>query len=284
MADSPRKPKLSGATRKPLTNYYRGGNAEQKSPFEKRVPLKKKSLLLIKFIDVLVICLLLFLLIYSVLVGSMPNIDVNNTAYHSKEEYKAATAKLLGNVGNRTKITFNDHFVADNLQKQFPEIRDISIELPLVGQTPIVRLDISPPSFFLSSNGTVYVVDTEGTAIAKSLSLPQIRNLPMINDQSEFNVDIGKRVLSSSQAQFVKVLLEQLRHANVPVKALILPVAAQEMDLQTKDHPYYTKLFLGGDPLVETGQFLAARHQFDAKDQQPAEYLDVRVAGKIFYK
>jgi len=41
---------------------------------------------------------------------------------------------------------------------------------------------------------------------------------------------------------------------------------------------------MGGDALVQTGQFLAARKEFDISKKQPPEYLDVRVSGKIFYK
>jgi hypothetical protein len=70
----------------------------------------------------------------------------------------------------------------------------------------------------------------------------------------------------------------------VSIKSLTLPKSVQELDLHTSDRTYFVKFYLGGDALQQTGQFLAARHQFDITNSQPAEYLDVRVAGKIFYK
>jgi hypothetical protein len=70
----------------------------------------------------------------------------------------------------------------------------------------------------------------------------------------------------------------------VSVSSLTLPKTAQELDLRTKDRPYYVKFYLGGDALLQAGQFLATRRQFDTSNTQPAEYLDVRVEGKIFYK
>jgi hypothetical protein len=36
--------------------------------------------------------------------------------------------------------------------------------------------------------------------------------------------------------------------------------------------------------MQQAGQFLATRNQFNDTNTQPAEYLDVRVPGKVFYK
>jgi hypothetical protein len=63
-----------------------------------------------------------------------------------------------------------------------------------------------------------------------------------------------------------------------------LPSTAEELDIHTPDRPYYVKFYLAGDALLQTGQYLASRHQFDTTNSQPAEYLDVRIPGKIFYK
>jgi hypothetical protein len=77
--------------------------------------------------------------------------------------------------------------------------------------------------------------------------------------------------------------LAQTRRAGVPIKSLTFPPLAQELDLATEDQPYFVKFYLGGDPLVQAGTFLAARHQFSS-GVKPSVYLDVRVPGKIFYK
>jgi hypothetical protein len=70
----------------------------------------------------------------------------------------------------------------------------------------------------------------------------------------------------------------------VTITSLSLPSKPSELDLRTKDRPYFVKFYMGGDALTQAGQFLAARAQFDRQNHQPADYLDVRVAGKIFYK
>ncbi len=121
-------------------------------------------------------------------------------------------------------------------------------------------------------------------ATATTDQLPQIKNLVRLDDQSGFTTQVGKQVLSSQSVNFINNMLAQLQRAKIPVKSLILPKQAQELDLRTNDRPYYVKFYLSGDVLYETGQFLASRHYFDQNHKQPQRYLDVRLGGKIFYK
>jgi hypothetical protein len=108
--------------------------------------------------------------------------------------------------------------------------------------------------------------------------------LTEVTDQSGFSANAGQQVMSADSVKFVNALVAQLKHANVPISEIILPPLAQELNLKISDRPYYVKFYLGGDVLQQTGQFLATRKQFSQTNTQPAEYLDVRVPGKIFYK
>jgi hypothetical protein len=90
--------------------------------------------------------------------------------------------------------------------------------------------------------------------------------------------------LSAIDIAFIKAILVHCAKTGIKVDSLTLPTIAQEVDLRTKDRPYFVKFYLGGDSATQIGQFLAARHNFDQTGSQPGEYLDVRVNGKIFYK
>src|SRR5207302_459575 len=101
-------------------------------------------------------------------------------------------------------------------------------------------------------------------------------------DQSGFKTQAGQPALSSQAVNFIKNIITQCHGAKVPVASLTLPKTAQELDFKAADRPYFVKFYLGGDPVLETGQFLAARHRFD-QTGQPTSYLDVRVNGKIYF-
>lgn len=271
--------------RMPL-NYYRSGPAEKgSSPFVKKtVRIGKKRKYIIRILDIVVIIILLYVLGYSLLVKANPKVVVNDTTYHSHANYQAAATKQLSSLKNRNKITLNERGIVDALKKQFPELDNVRVELPLLSETPTIHLSVAKPSFFLASHGANYIIDSQGVATAKAASLPKIKDLTTLTDDSGFSAKLGQQVLSAQNVTFINSVLQQATHANVPVKSLTLPSQAEELDLRTTDHGYYVKFYLGGDPILQSGQFLAARHQFDQSGHQPAQYLDVRVNGKIFYK
>lgn len=279
------KPAPGRGGRVPL-NYYRSGPAKTgASPFaRKRTQKGRARKYFIRGLDIVVVILLLCGLVYSLLVRSTPRVVLNDTTYHSLADYKSAAAKELSALKNRNKITLNEPQIISSLQKQFPEIANASLELPLFSETPIIHLSIAKPSFFLSSNGVNYVIDSQGVATAASHNLPQIKNLITLTDQSGFNARPGDRLLSAQSVDFINAVLAQTAHAKLSIKSLVLPAQAEELDLYTTDRGYFVKFYLGGDPALQAGQFLATRHNFDQTGKQPSSYIDVRVPGKIFYK
>lgn len=279
-----------GATNKrrvPLT-YYRAANQEpdvQRSPFTRRVDTTGKGhKVFFATLDIIVIAAVIFGIFYSLMVRPDPVVKADDTSYHQVGVYQEAAARLLGDAKNRTKITFSEASVTRPLQKQFPEISAARVELPLVGQRPILRLSIAKPVLRLSGDNGSYVIDGQGTAVARSVDLPQVKGLPVIDDQSSFEIKPGQAALSTASIQFIQTLLSQCRANHVPIKSLTLPAAPLELDLRTKDQHYFVKFYLDGDAGVQTGQFLAARDQFNKDKSGPAQYLDVRVNGKVFYK
>jgi hypothetical protein len=78
-------------------------------------------------------------------------------------------------------------------------------------------------------------------------------------------------------------LAAEIGRKQIPIKDMVLSRSPQEVDLYTNDYGYYTKFYMGGDAVIQAGQYLAARNSFNAVTA-PQQYLDVRIAGKVFYK
>jgi len=284
------QPRRSAARDKlaPPAKYYRSGQLSDKaaSPFKSQAkpPKAARRKVLFGLADIIVVTALVVGLAYSLLVKPDPEILANSSAYHPSSVYKQAAIKQFQLLKNRNKVSLDETGIVQSLERQFPEIAGASVELPLFGETPILHLDIAPPSFFLASAGKSYIVDQQGKVVAQSASLPEIKNLTEVIDQSGFTVIIGSQTLSASDVNFINTVAAEVNYAKIPIASLTLPSLAQEMDLRTTDCGYYVKFFLGGDPLLQSGQFLAARYNFDQSGSQPSQYLDVRVPGKIYYK
>ncbi len=274
----------SHETNKTPLNFYRSPpKLQNDSPFEKKQKESKRRVLFSKSVDLLLIVFALFALGYILIIRPQPKVGVDSTTYHPTKYYSDFLSSEFKNIKNRNKITFDEGLIVADLKKSFPEVSDASISLNLVGQTPTVQISISEPAFILNSQQADYLVDRDGVAVTNRTDLAKLSGLPLLLDQTGFNVSLGKQVISSEQVKFINQLIAQSKKFKVPIASLTLPAKAQELDLRTKDHSYFIKFFLGGDSSTQIGQYLAARHQFDQTGKQPSKYLDVRVSGKIYY-
>ena len=281
-----RKPSLSPGRRPPLSTYYRGEpGPAAKSPFQQSKPAGRGARRFIfGFLDIIILAILLLGLAYSLLLKPSPILILSSSDYHDKSAYQSSADQVFSSIRNRNKLTFNEAGVIKQLKTKFPEISSASVELPFFSQQPTLRLIISKPSLLMTSGGRRYVVDSQGVIAGTAGVIKNSSRLAKITDQSGFNAQIGGPVLSSADITFIKTLLSEAKAADIPLSSMTLPASAEELDIRTADQPYFVKFFLGGDALRQTGQFLAARHNFQQKGPAPAEYLDVRVPGKIFYK
>ena len=265
--------------------YGPSPKAPPRSPFQKRPPLPKSPKQLVgRFINFLVLIAIIAGLTFCLIVKPRPQTVVSSNAYHPSAVYETAANNVFKALRNRTKLTLDERGIISALKKQFPEIDTVKIEVPIVSQIPTLRLSIAPPTFNFSSHDNLYVVGSNGVVTGLSSRLAGASKLPDVIDQSGFAAAPGKQVLGTEAIAFINTLLTQCQRAGVKVQSLTLPATAQELDLRVQNQPYFVKFYLGGDSLNQAGQYLAAKHKFDSEDLQPEQYLDVRVAGKIYYR
>lgn len=281
-----REPNLSG---RPAMTYYRSGPADTPSPFKKSEKLKKHKSAAGRIFDWAVILAAIAFVVYALTLGSNPKTVVDSTAYHQAAVYNDAADQIASGLKYRNKLTFDDSSLAAELKKRFPEVSGVSSDISLLSREPKLHISVAKPSLlFLGTAGTFgadwrMVIDANGTVVGDAKDFPNIKDLPTIFDDTGFGARKGEAALSRSDVDFILTVIAQAKRASVPIKSLTFPQSAQELDIRTKDKPYFVKFYLGGDPLVQSGQFLAARHRFDQQNKQPNKYLDVRVSGKIFY-
>lgn len=274
------------SSKKTSLTYYRSGKPNtNSSPFEKdKKPKNKIGKIFSRLLDFSILAVVILCLVYSLMVKADPTIDLNSEVYRNTVTYKKFATQQLQQLKNHSKLTLDDAKIINSLQKKLPEISSANIELPLFSQTPTVHINVSSPAFFINSAGSIYIVDSKGTAVARASEFPNIKNLPLLKDETGFTVAKGEQVIGAGSVDFIKTLAAQSKKANVQIASLTLPSLAQELDLRTTDQPYFVKFYLNGDAMQQTGQFLATRKQLQQSNIHPAEYLDVRVPGKIFYK
>lgn len=272
----------------PLT-YYRSSNQNYRS--EPRAPKRISAKAIIRRLTRLSSLVLIFgLLIFNQFINTTAEISLDSKTYRSHDTYLKAVNQEVAKFKNHFRLSFDEASLERNLQNKFPELAQVKVDLPIYKRTPKVELTISKPSFMLAGAAGTYgeqnkfIVASNGKAVGLAADFLHITNLPVITDQSSLPVAPGVVVLGHDMSRFILAILAQCQASGIPVAAFNLPQGSQDIELRTSDQPYLVKFHQGGDPRVQTGQFIAARQQFNKDGTQPSQYLDVRVEGRIYYK
>lgn len=195
-------------------------------------------------------------------------------------------AVLERSITNRSKLLIDTNKVAQELGEEFPELGDISVVLPLVSRRPIVQVRPAAPALVLGSGSGAFIIDQEGRAVVKADEVESsVKDaLPVVSDESGLPVEPGKNALPKETVDFITTVTLQLGLQNIPVQSLTLPATANELHLRIKDKPYFVKFDVRGQGRQQAGTFLAVKEQLEKDRKVPAEYIDVRVPEKAFYR
>jgi hypothetical protein len=196
--------------------------------------------------------------------------------------YEAATRRLLASsVTNRSKLTVDPNGVAQALERQFPELEDVSMSIPLINSRPVVYIQPADPSLVLQTTHGNYALNKSGLVLTGLKALPS--GVSLVVDQSGLVPQPGKQALSSGTVTFVKTVAYQFNAAHLTISTFVLPASSSyEVDARLEGQPYVVRFNLQVDALTQSGAAIATIRQLGST--VPAAYLDVRVPGRVYYK
>lgn len=242
---------------------------------------------------ILSVILILIVFLLSVGLDTHPKIVIlgdasNRFALQDSSVYQQSAHTLLGrSFANNNKLTINTAAVAEDLQKQFPEVHAVSVSLPFIGRKPTVYIQPAVPQAVLSSPSGQFILDSNGRALApytSSTDLPADRMVPIVNDQSGLTFKKGDVALSSKSVAFIAEIAGQLQAKDVKAETWTLPAAASQLNVKVSGVPYSIKFNLQGNAKEQAGTFFAVKKRLDNERTVPADYIDVRVSGRAYYK
>ncbi len=194
---------------------------------------------------------------------------------------------LLGSVLNRFKPTVQTSAIQSDLQRNYPEVSQVSVVKPIFSKHLTVRITPSQPSFILTTTDSkAFLLDRSGRALisASQISDSGELSVPTLHDNSGLSVRLGSQALPRSIVTFATTVTDVLKSKNLRVSSMSLPPASSELHVSLEGVRYIVKLNLQDDPLQQTGAFLAAKGRLDRDRTMPASYIDVRVPERAYYK
>jgi hypothetical protein len=200
--------------------------------------------------------------------------------------YEEYISKQLGSsVMNKSKLTFDGNSVTEGLQKQFPEVANAIVTLPLVGHRPVVHIAVSSPAFVLGSNSGAYYVSADGKPLVRVTEVVNpLPNMVTVTDETRLPITVGKQILPTDTVTFITGVIKQLQATKTPIQSITLPLEANELQVRIVGQPYVVRYNTLGDPRIQTGTFLAVKNRLEGSGEIPKEYIDIRVEERAYYK
>ncbi|HEU4913981.1 MAG TPA: hypothetical protein VFT16_01055 [Candidatus Saccharimonadales bacterium] len=288
----------SRSARGPVFSYYanrtvRAGSTARdiEEPIRQESPRTKRKPGLTRRLPALASLLAVLMLTGAVLqLGDKPKISVvgsdSQLFLRDRTVYEVAAQKSFTSFMNSNKLTVNPGKISADLQKQFPELKVVSVSLPVVGSQPIVFIQPAAPKVIIVGKGGMYVLSGDGRALIAGNQVPNLDELkiPVVNDHSGLEISLGKIVLPQGTVAFITEVAGQMESKGLKVAALELPAASNELHMRLDGVGYFIKFNLHGRAREQAGSYLAVKDYLESADKMPGEYVDVRVENRAYYK
>ena len=286
---------MSGKTQ-PVYSYYAGRPIPEKArpapqlrnisattPTHSRVrPVSTYSVVVLVCTIVVLICVVKLLAVTpnsKIIIAAPSDYPVSQLATDSY--VRAANLLLRDSFLNRSKLTLNSNGIASSLQKKFPELTNVVVTVPLVGNRPVIYVAPSRPAFTVQTTEGSYSMDAKGYILARLSSSPA--GLTILKETSDRTPWPGTQYLSSSTVAFCSTVSYELKQAGISVTYLNLPASAPyELDAYVSGKPFYIRFNIEDDAMQQSGAAVATLQQLGANT--PGQYLDVRVSERVYYK
>ncbi|MBA3758154.1 hypothetical protein H0X10_00790 [Candidatus Saccharibacteria bacterium] len=199
---------------------------------------------------------------------------------------RAAQDLLEQSVLNKSKLTINTNKIADELERQFPELGDTAVTVPLIGRKLIIQVSPAQPVLILAVRGDSFVIDDDGTAVLKSSQLVSSTRdkLPVITDDTGILAEIGQQLLTTDLVAFTRQLAANLGSKQIGIESYSLPAVANELHVRPEGKGYYIKFNTEIDVRLQVGTYIAVSEKLEADGITPTEYIDVRIEERAYYK
>lgn len=290
----------------PIMRYYRpeqgtvkrpSGVRQSAQPTSPRIPLtpRKALQLLVRWAGAVAV---VFVLLANLTLSNFAILAAEGTTdkapyrFRSEDAYREAIQDIMsGSLLNHTKLTLSSRKIEDQIRARLPEVDQVSVIIPLAGRKVQVKLAYAEPLMRLvgtnnrqgvvGANGVVFIQDeapviNQSFADLPSLTMPNLEAAP------------GQQILTADEAALLALLKSEFDgsdEARPQLKAVEFMIEQRELRVHFTSIGYYAKLTSEErDARDQVGALAASLRQLKGQGKLPAEYIDVRVQGRVFVK
>ncbi len=223
---------------------------------------------------------------YIISLSLKPQIIIEGTAYRPMSEYQTiGESALKGNPLNYTKPTLPRVAIEKKIKEQIPETQKVIVSAPLLGHRPNITLVMDEPAAVMKQQDEQdLIVSQRGRLLLTANHSKYTANLPVITNQSGVIGKAGEQFLRPDDMRSLNSVIEQIKLSG-SAAGYILPPQTREIIMVEPSRGVYQVRFLFGDTILQQyGALRATQKKLLELGEKPSEYVDARLANKIFYK
>jgi hypothetical protein len=273
------------ASRRQLDSFKRRTAAQQDDLLIRRRMHKKIRQLWFSAIMVIV---LIIALAYLGTLNNNPYVSISGPAYRSLVEYQKTVSSVFGhNIKDKIKPLLRSNKLEAAIAQVVPEAQSVIVKSTLFGHRPEVKIiTASPLAVFSQPGSTNYIISDRGRLLLPAgNSNMRFNNLPVLQNQTGVNGIAGEQFMIPDEAEAFANLLVQLKtDENLDKVEFFLSTVPHELLVHEPGRGYSDKFLLDVDIIKQYGALRATENELKALGQTPTQYIDVRLADKVYYR
>ncbi len=273
------------ASKKQITTFQRHSESSSTAPHRSvKYQIKKYAL------TIAAIVLIVGALVWMLTLSKTASISIEGGgAYRPATEYQQIIGDALDKAfQNNLKLSLKADTVEKSIKEQLPEAYEVAVYAPLFGRNPEVVITTAKPfATVLQESGPTMVMSDRGRLVQEIAKTNiDATNLPTISNKSGTQLAVADQLFKPEEMAALNSLQFQYTKGGsqaAPV-AYILPLAPREIHVQ--EGAYIAKYSLQQDSSIaqQFGALRAVQSQLQQQGRVPAEYIDIRLASKVFIK
>jgi hypothetical protein len=269
------------ASRRQLDNFERTSPQAEIGLADRRLERMRESwfTLLVTVVGIIIIG-------YVSSLSTQPHVSVQGTQYRSLSDYEQRVRQAFGSdARNRLKPFLQTTQLERAISATLPEARIVQVSSSLLGHRPEVKIITDEPVAIFSQPGSIdYILSNRGRLLLAASAAKKTDNLPIIQNQTGVQGKAGEQFMRPDETTaFMRLLAQFAVDGSKPI--FTLSTTPHEIIAKESGRGNYYERFLLSETITsQYGSLRATQKKLQELGQTPAEYIDVRLVDKAYYK
>lgn len=228
----------------------------------------------------LLIGIILLVAIWSIF--SIREVRVEGNQYVTTQAIqKLADASFERHPFSRSTLTLNFANLSTELATADQRLKEVVIARSWPSAV-VIKVVERQPSLGWKSGAQTYVLDPEGVAVAYQTDTSL--KLPVVEDSTNLPIKIGDHVVPTRFVRFVADLINTMpKSSGLQITGMRVPDTTSELYVTTS-RKFFIKFDTTREASEQIGDLKLVLDTLAKQKKTPGEYIDLRIAGKAYYK